>query len=255
MLMYILDLSTGCLMVISAEPVYSFPNRNKKMKPFTHFRLPFLFMALFSLGVPEAFSFKITDDFSEDYENVYGPTKRPTVRPGPPRSLEKCYKNLCEDLPAPCDKLAKESGCLCPGSSIGPGALPDPPTVKVLWQAGGAPEVRWCAAYAYNTVYKVLVGGQEVGEFNELKRMTVFENLSAGAEVCVQASNEVGTSALGKHSCEVYNPPKDSASLALKVGLIGGALGLLLLILIAVLLWRQRSPRKDRANVSNEEVH
>lgn len=224
------------------------------MKTFAHFRLLFLFLTLLSLGVPEASSFKNPEESlnsSEDYSDLYPPTTKATMDPGPTRAAENCYKSICEDLPAPCDELAAKSGCLCPGFSVGPGALPEAPTVKVFWE-GASAKVRWCAAPAYKTIYKVLVGGKEVEQFSELKRTMVLKDLSAGVEVCVQATNDVGKSKLEGSACEVYNLPNENLSLALKVGLIGG--GLLLLILIAVLLWRHHSRRKDRAHVSNEGV-
>lgn len=244
-------------MVISAELTSFFPH-TETMKPFILLRQLCLLLALLSLGVPKAASTRFTEnllDPSVDYDDVDNPpTRESTTRAGPTRTTENCYKSICEDLPAPCHELAATTGCLCPGVSLGPGALPEAPVVKVFWQAGSAPEVRWCAAPAYKTVYKVLVGGKEVGEFGELTRTTVVKDLSAGAEVCVQASNSVGKSPLEGAACEVYNPPEEGASLALKVGLIGGALGLLLLVLIAVLLWRHRSRRKDGAHVSSEGV-
>ncbi|XP_062392534.1 leucine-rich repeat neuronal protein 4 isoform X2 [Sardina pilchardus] len=224
------------------------------MKPLAHSRQLFLFLALLSLGFPEASLSESSDKFldpSEDYGDLYNPpTMAFTARPpGPTRLPEPCYKDLCQDLPAPCAQLAAETGCSCPGVSMGPRALPEAPSVKVFWRAGAEPEVRWCAAHAQQTVYRVLVGGQLVESFDDLKRSMVVAGLSAGTEVCVQAVNEVGASA---PRCEAYKPPKKGASLAVMVGLIVGALGLLLLVTLAVLLWRHRSRRKDGARVSTE---
>ncbi|XP_076130676.1 uncharacterized protein LOC143112293 [Alosa pseudoharengus] len=228
-------------------------NNSEIMKPLAHSGQLFVFLVLLSLGFPEASSSESSNNLlnpSEDYEELYNtPTIASITRPGPSHLPKPCYQNLCQDLPAPCAKLAAESGCSCPGVSMGPRALPEAPSVKILWRAGDEPEVRWCAAHADETRYRVLVGGKQVNEFKDLKRSTVMTGLSAGEEVCVQAVNDVGESAL---KCEVYKPPKEGSSLALKVGLIIGALGLLLLVSLAILLWRQRSRRKDGARVSTE---
>lgn len=243
-------------MVISAVPTYFFSTETMQTQGLTHYRQLFLLLAFLSLVLPEVSSSESSESLlnpSEDYSDPYA--RISTDSPGltsPDSIPEPCYKDLCQDLPAPCAELAAMLRCSCPGVSMGPSAHPEAPVVKIYWREGTEPEVRWCAAHADENVYRVLVQGKEVGEFGELKRSTVVKGLSAGAEVCVQAVNDVGQSALEGRACEVYKPPKGSPSLALKVGLIGGALGLLLLISLAALLWRHRSRRKDGARVSTE---
>lgn len=216
-----------------------------------------LLLTLLSPALSETSSWA-TDTFldpSEDYEDLNGTgTTRPGVLPAPTdvSVLQPCYDDLCNDLPEPCGELAETRRCSCPGVAVGPGALPEAP-VTMLWPDGEQVEVRWCAAHAYDTVYRVLVQREQVGLFGDLKRsMAGLTGVSAGAEVCVQAVNAVGESRLEGQACQLYEPAQGSPGLALKLGLIGGALALLVLLSIALLLWRRHSRKKGGARVNTD---
>ncbi|XP_063058374.1 leucine-rich repeat neuronal protein 4 [Engraulis encrasicolus] len=219
-----------------------------------------LLFLLLTLITPISSETSLEDDVdrfinpSEDYDDVFDDKKKATT-PSPPDvdlTMKPCYEDICNDLPGACHELQQKHHCSCPGVAQGPSALPETPVVMVWSSSGGGAaaeslEVRWCAAHSPNTNYRVLVGGREVGLFGELKRsMLGLRGVSGGQEVCVQAENEVGRSPLEGMACRVYEPPRGSPGLALRMGLIGGGVALALLILIvALLLWRRNSRRKD----------
>lgn len=80
------------------------------------------------------------------------------------------------------------------------------------------------------------------------RRSSGLGNIGYNTEVCVFAMNDAGQ----RESCTTYQP-KDK-SLPLKAGLIGGALGFLLLLLLAVLLWRHKRQRKQEASISMHDT-
>lgn len=185
-------------------------------------------------------------DPDEDYSNYKDPTLLPT---NPPLSTkvgkpEHCDYDHCRDQQRPCVELSAASGCQCPGLS-GPQEVPEAPYLKQVVQQGSEVVVKWCAPASTVSHYQIVVKGREPSVFTGLSRKGVLKGLEAGAEVCVEAVNAAGVSSPVRHSCVTYQPEKDG-SLALKAGLIGGALGLLLLIaLLIFLLWRRKACGKS----------
>ncbi|XP_020321770.1 leucine-rich repeat neuronal protein 4 [Oncorhynchus kisutch] len=184
---------------------------------------------------------------NDDYDLNWDTTPPP---PTPSRGTnpQSCDYNPCRELQTPCAQLAASSGCLCPGVS-GPHVAPEPPDLKRLSMEGPGVVVQWCAPLSVVTHYEVVVGTLEPLVFGEDKRSGVVGKVGQGVEVCVVAVNDAGVSERQRRSCTMYQPPGDS-SLALKAGLIGGALGLLLLLSLAVLLWRYRARRKADARIT-----
>ncbi|XP_067104459.1 LRRN4 C-terminal-like protein [Osmerus mordax] len=200
----------------------------------------------------------VTDVGGDDY-NDYGdgddhspsPSKiSPTVKTGPELSL--CDYDPCMAQQVPCNQLSAQDGCLCPGLS-GPDKIPHPPLLKKLVPADGEAkgvEVWWCAPESVVSKYQVVVEGHE-GQplnFGEKLRSGLVGELQVGARVCVVAENEAGTSTPVEYSCQTYDPP-EATNLALRAGVIGVGLGLLLLLsLSAVICWRRQSCRKAGRN-------
>ncbi|KAM6970023.1 leucine-rich repeat neuronal protein 4 [Aplochiton taeniatus] len=189
------------------------------------------------------------DDY---YEDLYGTatTSQPYVVPQASREPQQCDYDVCLELQPPCAQLALSSGCLCPGVSLNREA-PETPTLNRVSKQGTEVVARWCAPYSDVTYYKVTVGGQERLEVAQDQRSVPVGKIESGAEVCVVAVNDAGASTPGEESCRIYKAPGDS-SVALKAGLISGALGCLLLLLLAVLLWRHRAQRKAGPRISTE---
>ncbi|KAM4545029.1 LRRN4 C-terminal-like protein [Odontesthes bonariensis] len=166
-----------------------------------------------------------------DYEDTVTP-----LSPGG-GSFQRCDYNPCRESQIPCEELSASDRCLCPGITLHhqpPGA---PDLKSVSWN-GSDVVLRWCEPYSHVTSYIVTVGGQEKQRFTREQRSGAVGEIDDIAEVCVMAVNEAGES---DRSCMMYQP-KDNW--ALTAGLIGGALGFLLLLLLVVLLWRCRRQRK-----------
>uniref|UniRef100_A0A4W5KD64 Uncharacterized protein n=1 Tax=Hucho hucho TaxID=62062 RepID=A0A4W5KD64_9TELE len=194
-----------------------------------------------------------TDDqlelHSDEYYDMFtDPPNQPPPAPSQGTNPQHCDYDLCRELQPPCAQLAASSGCLCPGVS-GPHAAPEAPYLKRLFMNGSAVVVQWCAPLSFVTHFEVVVGALEPLMFGVDKRSGTVSWMEQGAEVCVVAVNYAGVSERQVGSCTMYEPPGDS-SVALKAGLIGGALGLLLLLSLAVLLWRHRARRKADARIT-----
>ncbi|XP_029924407.1 leucine-rich repeat neuronal protein 4 [Myripristis murdjan] len=170
----------------------------------------------------------------------------PVTAVGTNRKL--CEYNTCQEMQTPCAVLAASTGCLCPGVSLDPVAPEAPFLKKVSWE-GSQVVVRWCAPHSNVTSYRVTVGGKDRHEFGENKRSGPVGAIDHATQVCVVAVNSAGVS---KPSCMMYQPTDNSVSL--KAGLIGGALGFLLLFSLAVLLWRHRKRRKSEARISTQDT-
>ncbi|XP_061558548.1 leucine-rich repeat neuronal protein 4-like isoform X2 [Phycodurus eques] len=159
-------------------------------------------------------------------------------------TLKRCDYNPCEIDQPPCAEVAATNHCLCPGFTSHLEA-PQVPFLKTVSWNGSDVVLRWCAPYSLVKAYRVTVGGTERQRFGMHRRsggVGLIENVS---EVCVVALNDAGDS---EASCMMYQPRDHS--LPLKAGLIGGALGLLLLFLLAVLLWRRRQQRRLQTGIS-----
>ncbi|XP_034538880.1 leucine-rich repeat neuronal protein 4 [Notolabrus celidotus] len=189
--------------------------------------------------------FSDEDLTSEDYNVFELTTSEPrksllpvTVKP------TKCNYNPCLESQIPCANLSVSTGCLCRGATLHNEA-PEAPDLKSVSWNGSEVVIQWCAPYSYVTLYAVTVGGKERQKFGKDQRGGALGDIENVAKVCVVAVNDAGSS---EESCMMFQP-RDS-SLPLKAGLIGGALGFLLLLLLAVLLWRHRRQRKQEASIS-----
>lgn len=187
---------------------------------------------------------------SEDYSQYEDIDTSPSPKAVPPGggTLKRCDYNPCLESQIPCAKLAAATRCLCPGFTLHNVAPETPELRSVSWN-GSEVVIWWCAPYSYVTAYIVTVGGQERQKFGKDQRRAGVGNIDDISEVCVVAVNEAGAS---DGSCKMYQF-RDS-SLPLKAGLIGGALGFLLLISLVVLLWRHKRQRKQQASISMRDT-
>lgn len=182
---------------------------------------------------------------TEDYTNLEDDTTTPFVpKPTDGGPSQLCDYNPCREGQSSCEELSQSTGCLCPGHTLEDEA-PGAPSLKAVSWNGSEVVVRWCAPYSHVKAYIVTVGGLQKQEFGWDKRSGVVQELSRETEVCVVARNDAGDS---EKSCMVFRPT--DSSLPLTAGLIGGGLGFLLLLLLAVLLWRSRRQKKQEAHVS-----
>ncbi|KAJ8266424.1 hypothetical protein GJAV_G00130260 [Gymnothorax javanicus] len=183
----------------------------------------------------------------EDYSVYDDPTPQPPDISTPPMNgkPQRCDYDPCRDQQQPCVELLAISGCQCPGLS-GPHQLPEAPFLKQIVQQGTEVVVEWCAPSSTVSYYQVEVEGKEPLMFTGVSRRAVLKDLKVGERVCVKAGNNAGVSSPQQHSCTRYQPESDG-NLALKAGLIGGAVGFLLLLsLVIFLLWRKKACRKSR---------
>lgn len=191
---------------------------------------------------------------SDDYYDVseLETTTAPGSVPTQAGDLEPCDYDRCLDEQTPCHLLSLAHNCLCPGLStrLEP---PEPPALHSLSHNASGVVVHWCAPYSHVTSYKVTVGAGNPVEFGQRTRTGSIGEVPRGVEVCVLAVNSLGDSEPGEGSCRIFQPPEDG-SVGLKIGLIGGALGLLLLLSLALLLWRLRARRKAGARISTHDT-
>lgn len=182
------------------------------------------------------------DDYYEDVETV-SPVIPIRVLPDK-GTFKPCDYSPCTEGQTPCLKLAAATSCLCPGYALHD-TPPEAPNLRSVSWNGSDVVLKWCAPYSHVLAYVVTVGGQERQTFGEDKRSGALGAIDHISQVCIAAVNEAGP---GKGTCMMYQP-KDNR-LPLTAGLIGGALGLLLLVLLAVLLWRHMRQRKYEASIS-----
>ncbi|CAJ1064080.1 leucine-rich repeat neuronal protein 4 [Xyrichtys novacula] len=182
---------------------------------------------------------------TDDYDQVSDVTTKvlKTLATPTKGTFKRCDYNPCLEGQVPC-LILSASGCSCPGSTPY-NEVPEPPALKSVSWNGSEVVATWCAPYSYVTKYVVTVGGKERLISGKDKRSSGLGDVDNVAQVCVMAANDSGRS---KESCMMYQP--QDSSLPLKAGLIGGALGFLLLLLLAVLLWRHRRQRKQEASIS-----
>ncbi|XP_042355201.1 LRRN4 C-terminal-like protein [Plectropomus leopardus] len=195
----------------------------------------------------------LTEDFvasDEDYTQYEDPvTPVVNIRVSPySKTTKRCDYNPCLDNQIPCSDLAASTGCLCPGFTLN-NQVPEAPDLRSVSWNGSEVVVHWCAPYSYVTSYVVTVGGVDTKTFGRNQRSGGVGNRDHIVKVCVSAVNDAGE---GEGSCQMYHP-RDS-SLPLTAGLIGGALGLLLLLLLGVLLWRHKRQRKQEASISMHDA-
>jgi len=187
----------------------------------------------------------VSDDYYDVLEDITKPPPRPTNR----TNSQHCDYDACREEQTPCSQLAALTGCLCQGITL-EAVVPEAPTLKTLTPEGsaeGVVAVRWCAPYSLVTNYSVRVAGKERVRVGGDRRHGNVEGLHHGDKVCVFAENGAGE---GPGSCMTYQAGGVDASL--RAGLIGGALGLLLLGLLALLLWKYTRRRKSGARISTQ---
>ncbi|KAM7397903.1 hypothetical protein PAMA_005982 [Pampus argenteus] len=177
-------------------------------------------------------------EYTTFHENMHPNTGTP----------QRCDYSTCHENQPSCAELAASTGCLCPGLTLH-NVIPLAPKLKTVSWNGSEVIVQWCAPYSYVTAYIVTVGEKGKWEFKKNQRRGAVGDIKHIADVCVVAVNDAGDS---EKSCMAYHP-KDN-SLPLKAGLIGGALGFLLLLLLAVLLWRHKRQRKQDASISMHDT-
>ncbi|XP_017538646.1 leucine-rich repeat neuronal protein 4 isoform X1 [Pygocentrus nattereri] len=183
------------------------------------------------------------DDYDEDYDTSPSPTTKPV-----PPVAKRCDYDLCKDQQPSCQQIAAATGCSCPGMS-GPHEVPEPPHLRRLSLEGSdRVVVHWCAPASTVTHYLVQVEGQKEGlKAGERSRQIDLGKVASGTEVCVWAVNKAGVSTREKHSCTRFQPESSESGLALRLGIIGGVVALLVVLALALLLWRFRRRRKTLA--------
>ncbi|TNN30628.1 hypothetical protein EYF80_059220 [Liparis tanakae] len=107
---------------------------------------------------------------------------------------------------------------------------------------------RWCAPDSYVTAFVVTVAGKERRRFEAERRSGALGDVDDAAKVCVAAVNDAGA---GEESCVTYRAP-GAGGRPLTAGLVGGALGLLLLAGLATLLCKRRRKKEREAGVSTQ---
>ncbi|XP_029030465.1 leucine-rich repeat neuronal protein 4 [Betta splendens] len=195
---------------------------------------------------PEPAEANPTDDYDQldEITTTTTPAKGPT-RGGKP---QRCNYNPCLENQTSCFDLSASTGCSCPGLTLH-NVPPEAPWMKSVSWNGSEVIIQWCAPYSYVTSYSVTVGGKETQMFREDQRSGALGHIDHITEVCVAALNDNGR---GQEACRMYHPTDNS--LPLKAGLIGGALVLLVLVLLGVLLWHRRQ-RKQEASISVRDTH
>lgn len=194
-------------------------------------------------------------DYDSEYEDIS--TEPPNLSTTEYTELSKCLYDMCVEQQRPCKDLAIAKRCLCPG--LDESETPSPPRIlKVSQEDGKGVEVRWCAPTSKVTHYVVSVEGKDkVIERNikveERKRAAVLGDVAAGEIVCVEAVNYAGVSKKNSQSCMTYEPQTSDSGLALKQGIIGGVVGLLVVLIVALLLWMHKKRQKSTARTKRSE--
>lgn len=185
------------------------------------------------------------DDDDDDHENWRTPepevkvsVKKPFLHQEPP---QLCPDNPCLEDQPPCNDLSKKTGCLCPGVS-GSSKPPLAPRIHDLLQVKEGPDsgkvaVQWCAPPSDVFRYRVTIEGNESPlEFKDTKRRGLVGYLEVGTKVCVEAVNNAGHSSPSEFSCKRYEP-STTFDHSLMVGVLAGAVILLLLIIIGTVVF------------------
>ncbi|XP_056451087.1 leucine-rich repeat neuronal protein 4 [Gadus chalcogrammus] len=183
---------------------------------------------------------------SDDYYSVLDDPPL-EAKPGPKNesAQQPCDYDVCLEQKEPC--LARKD-CLCRGITL-EDVAPEAPTVTSLTPGGSeGVTVRWCAPYSLVTTYTIKGAEQEPVRVGSHLRSSKLKGLNDGDKVCVLAENAAGE---GPESCMMYLAEKDNAYLT--AGLIGGALGLGLLAVLAVLLWKYTQRRRTGARLSIQD--
>lgn len=190
-------------------------------------------------------------DYDEDDSSDVVSQKRTTVlqhRPPP----QPCKYDSCSENQEPCESLAKQHGCLCPGVSRAD-EPPYPPRIQALKPiiAGadsGKIEVQWCAPSSVVQKYRVRIEDVEESlEFKDVSRRGVIRSVEVGTRVCVEAVNNAGSSILSDYACMRFDH-SESSDHKLLFGIIAGGVALLILIIAAVIIWKCCVHKKAKAD-------
>lgn len=195
------------------------------------------------------------DDYTDEYEDDYSSPPKVVAHslktPLLATRLKLCPYDPCSESQAPCERLAADVGCLCPGRSGGD-VPPHAPRIRALLpiaegENAGKVEVQWCAPSSVVSSYRVVVEGRADGvlEFGDGSRRGLMGSLEAGTKVCVQAVNNAGDSSPSDFSCRRYHT--DSFNNKLLIWIVAGGAAFLLLIILAVILCKcQKHQRAKR---------
>lgn len=181
-----------------------------------------------------------TEDYSVDEDVTTSPTTPATKR----GTRVPCDYKPCLENQVPCAELADSTRCLCPGLTP-QNEIPEAPDLRSVSWNGSEVVVQWCAPNSHITGYHVTIGGQERRKFGKERRSGGVGAVDDVSKVCLVAVNDAGES---RASCKMYQY-RDSG-LSLRAGLIGGALGVLLLVSLLVVLWRRKRQRKQQASIT-----
>lgn len=192
----------------------------------------------------EIITFRGSDYDKEEDETQTAPAedkvsvKPPLLRQEP---TQPCPYDPCLEDQPPCASLLQQTGCRCPGIS-GASEPPHAPWIHDLLQVKEGPdsgkvEVLWCAPPSVVSGYRVTIEGNgSFQEFKEIKRRGLVGYLEVGTKVCVEAVNNAGYSSLSEFSCKRYEP-STTYDHSLMVGVLAGAVILLLLIIIGTVVF------------------
>lgn len=181
---------------------------------------------------------------TEDY-SLYEDVTTSPVTPAPDTgSRVPCDYKPCLENQVPCAQLASATKCLCPGLTP-QNEIPEAPDLRSVSWNGSEVVARWCAPNSHVTGYHVTIGGQERTKFGKERRSGGVGAVDDVSKVCLVAVNDAGES---RESCKMYQHGGSGPSL--RAGLIGGALGLLLLVSLLVVLWRRNRRRKQQASIT-----
>lgn len=186
--------------------------------------------------------FLSTDDYQDQYPlSTEEPDTAAPTSGGGGGPMQRCDYDSCEEDLPPCQQLEANRGCLCPGLTPADVA-PLPPQLRWLGWNGSQVLVRWCAPHSHVTGYRATVGGAIRGHFGWGQRSGGLDAVAPMEEVCLLAINRAGAS---QPACQTYRHQGGAGSrLALTLGLVGGALGLLLLL--GGLVWSHSRQRRQQ---------
>ncbi|XP_074530559.1 LRRN4 C-terminal-like protein [Halichoeres trimaculatus] len=186
------------------------------------------------------FAYDGDDDDDDDSSDVVSQKRTTVLQHRPPRP---CNYDSCLENQEPCESLAKQHGCLCPGVSRAD-EPPHPPRIQSLKpiSAGadrGKIEVQWCAPSSVVQKYRVVVQGEgDSLEFKDVSRRGVIGSVEVGTKVCVEAVNNAGSSSPSDFACMRFDHSESPDHTKLFLGGIAGGVILLILIITAVIFWK-----------------
>ncbi|XP_066517361.1 LRRN4 C-terminal-like protein [Hoplias malabaricus] len=238
---------------LGERELYLHPGADSRTTLFTGTMIFSLILLLLPTLVAASTTSSRPPNISEDYDSDYDITSSPETKPEDPM-VKRCDYDLCQDQQPSCQQLAAAQGCSCPGTS-GPDELPESPRLRRLVSEGsGKVKVHWCAPVSTVTHYLVQVMGQKQLKAEESRRQMEISGVADGAEVCVRAVNGAGISTKAKHSCTRFQSQTSESVLAMRLGIIGGVVVLIMVIALALLVWRLRTRRKSMTRTVTREA-